>query len=72
MVDIIGTLLTTPRRPLAASALPDAPVVDDAHHWARPARQAVAKARRVLGRGSRRLADRVEPARRHGSGCASA
>ena len=52
MPDIIGTLLTTPRRPLASSALPDAPVVDDADHWAR---QAVVTALRALGRGSRRL-----------------
>jgi hypothetical protein len=28
MSDIIGTLLTTPRHPLATSALPDAPVLE--------------------------------------------
>ncbi len=72
MVDIIGSLLTTPRRPLATSALPDAPVVDDAHHWARPARHAVAAALRVLVRSSRRLADGIEPARRHDGRCTSA
>jgi hypothetical protein len=65
MVDIFGTLLTTPRRPVATSALPDAPVVDEAHHWAH---QVLATALRVLGRGSRRLADRVEPARRRDGG----
>jgi hypothetical protein len=54
MSDVIGILLTTPRRPLATSAMPDAPVVDDAHHWARPARQVLAAALRRLGSGSRR------------------
>jgi hypothetical protein len=50
MFDIIGTLLTTPRRPPATSALPDAPVVDDAHRWAFPARRTIAAALRRLGR----------------------
>jgi hypothetical protein len=71
MSDVIGILLTTPRRPLATSAMPDAPVVDDARHWARPARKVIAAALRGLS-GSRRLADRVEPAPRPDGGCAPA
>ncbi len=61
MSDIIGTLLTTPRHPLAASALPDAPIVEESRRTGAP-RRALAAALRTLGRGSRRLADRVEPA----------
>ncbi len=72
MSDVIGILLTTPRRPLATSAMPDAPIVDDARHWARPARRVIAAALRGLGGGSRRLADRVEPAHRPDGGCAPA
>jgi hypothetical protein len=52
MVDIVGTLLTTPRRPLATSALPDAPVVDDDHRWAYWTRQAFAAAMQVIARRS--------------------
>jgi hypothetical protein len=53
MSDHIGTLLTTPRHPLATSALPDAPVVEDAER--RPsARQAAAAA-------LHRLAERIAP-----------
>lgn len=53
MSDIIGTLLTTPRHPLAGSALPDAPVVE---HFERRhiTRQAVAAA-------LHRLAERIAP-----------
>jgi hypothetical protein len=54
MFDFIGTLLTTPRRPLAGSALPDAPVVDDPHRWALKVRRTIAAALRRLGRGSHR------------------
>jgi hypothetical protein len=70
--DVIGILLTTPRRPLATSAMPDAPVVDEVHHWARPGRRVIAAALRALGSGSRRLADRAEPAHRPDGGCAPA
>jgi hypothetical protein len=49
--DIIGTLLTTPRRPLATSALPDAPVVDDAQRRARSARLAIAATLRRFAAG---------------------
>lgn len=72
MSDVIGILLTTPRRPLATSAMPDAPVVDDARHWTRPARQVIAAALRGLGGGSRRLADRAESAHRPDGRCAPA
>jgi len=56
MSDIIGTLLTTPRHPLATSALPDAPVVehDERPHAGHVARYAAAAA-------LRRLAERVAP-----------
>jgi hypothetical protein len=72
MSDVIGILLTTPRRPLATSAMPDAPVVDDARHRSRAARRVIAAALRGLGGGSRRLADRVEPAPRPDGSCAPA
>lgn len=74
MSDLIGTLLTTPRHPLATSALPTAPVVEQSPPR-RPltaTRRAVAAALRALGRGSRRLADRVEPTRHRGGRCATA
>jgi hypothetical protein len=70
MSDIIGTMLTTPRHSLAVSALPAAPVVEEVerHRVAGPAtRAAIATALRALGSGSRRLADRIEPAPPHGS-----
>jgi hypothetical protein len=69
--DIIGTLLTTPRHPLAASALPGAPIVEEFRRTRAP-RRALAAALRGLGRGSRRFADRVEPAPHPGGQCATA
>ena len=53
MSDVIGTLLTTPRHPLATSALPDAPVVEDIERR-HVARQTVAAA-------LHRLAERIAP-----------
>jgi len=68
MSDIIGTLLTTPRHSLAVSALPTAPVVEEVERRrVAGTRAAIATALRALGSGSRRLADRVEPALPHGS-----
>jgi hypothetical protein len=53
MSDIIGTLLTTPRHPLAGSALPDAPVVEHVERR-RITRLAAAAA-------LHRLAERIAP-----------
>ncbi len=55
MSDIIGTLLTTPRHPLAGSALPDAPVVEHVERR-HTTRQAAATA-------LHRLAERIAPDR---------
>jgi hypothetical protein len=48
MIDIIGTLVTTPQRPLATSALPDAPVVDNDHRWAERAHRVIDTLKRVI------------------------
>lgn len=56
MSDIIGTLLTTPRHPLATSALPDAPVVEDVERLHR-----VTSTRRAAATALHRLAERITP-----------
>jgi hypothetical protein len=56
MSDIIGTLLTTPRHPLATSAMPDAPVVEHVERPSHATRRAVAAA-------LHRLAEQVAPDR---------
>ena len=61
-MDTLGTMLSIPAHPLATSALPNAPVVDEPERAPGAVRAALAAALRSSAGALRWAADRVEPA----------